>query len=161
MWKTQFGSFGKVLFWIFIIGFAIAGFEEPALFVVALFFLLGGPCVAIPAMIAVRGKVVASSQSIKQLKQSIPTAFAGKKAGRTWVAVREGEGALNFALQSCKHPPTVSIAFEDSGDGTAIAHIWMSEWTSGGLNGGKGTPFWVWGGVRALSKVNEIARLAA
>jgi hypothetical protein len=68
---------------------------------------------------------------------------------------------MNFRFQNAKSgcEPIVSVDLAEMGHGTTRVSVWMSEWTSGGLNGGKGTPFWVWGGVRALNKVREIAKL--
>ncbi|MDR1634150.1 MAG: hypothetical protein LBS27_04365 [Bifidobacteriaceae bacterium] len=161
MVRLQIGSFGKILIWLFVLGTAVAGFSEPFWFAVSALFFILGPCIAIPAMIAVHGKTVLSSQTPAEIRETVDSVFGKNKTGRKWIAQKDGLGALNYELISAKGgcEPTVSVDFENSSSGLVIVHVWMSEWTSGGLNGGKGTPFWTWGGARALSQVNAVARL--
>lgn len=151
----------KLLVWVFIVGCLIGAIQSGSggWFVVALILFLVGPGVAIPAVIAARGKTVESSKSIAEIQQIAAATFAEKKTASKWTRVSQGYGQLNYEMMSTKAgcEPTVSIDIVDNGSGSKLVHVWMSAWTSGGLNGGKGTPFWVWGGSRANSKVNAVA----
>ncbi len=157
--KMLFGSFLKVLFWIvFLIVFFYA-FKQPFLFLVVLFLLLVGPCVAIPAMIARNGKHVMTAKSVSELTQIVSSTFALKKVGRNWSQVQAEDGKLAFKLRSTKagSEPIVSVDWESAGSGIMV-HIWMSQYWMGGLNGGRGTPFWVFGSHQALAKISEVAK---
>lgn len=161
--KLQIGSPLKILVWLIIIGCVIGGFSSPIWLAVALVLLLGGPLIAVPAMLAVRGRHIASSKSPGEIGQIVQAQFSQQKLGRNWEAQSNGNGKLSFALTSTKYDcePVVSIDITDTGEGARHVSIWMSEWTSGGLNGGKGTPFWVWGGIRSLNQINTVARAIA
>lgn len=159
MGKLLFGSFGKIVFWIAIaVAFAYA-FQYPQLFLLVLILLVAGPCVAIPAIIARNGKHIVTRKTEAQLKQTVTSTFELKKFGRNWSAVRPEDGKLAYKLQSTKSgaEPVVTVDWEAGGHGTQV-HIWMSTYWSGGLNGGRGTPFWVFGSNQSLAKINEVAK---
>lgn len=165
MAKMLFGSFGKILYWIVLVllfGF-ICSSSVGAAFGVFIFLLIPGPCVTIPAMIAAHGKHVVSSKSVAETKQIVTSIFNAKKTGRAWTPTTRGPGEINYEMlltqTGCE--PVVSVDVDNDGRGSLLVSAWMSEWASGGLNGGKGTPFWVWGGFRAMTKVSEIAKAVA
>jgi hypothetical protein len=158
MARHLFGSFGKIIVWLFIIGFVIAGFYMPGWFAFAGISAIVGPSVAIPAILATRGKHLASTRKKRELMQEVKDCFSDRKLASNWVPA-QGTGELNYTLQNTRSgaEPMISIEFDESNDGTIFVSIWMSAWSSGGLNGGRGTPFWTWGASRALRKVKETA----
>jgi hypothetical protein len=160
MGKMFFGSVGKVIWWLIVLVLLIGSFSHPVCLLGVLLFLVTGPCVAIPPALALRGKHVVTSKNERELRQSVATCFTEKKVGRQWFTTHRGLGQVNYLMRITKtgDEPVVSVDFQDNGNGTTLISIWMSEWTEGGLNGGRGTPFWVWGGARALSKVNQLAK---
>lgn len=162
MFKILFGSFMKVVFWIVFLIVFFGAFKLPFLFLLALVLLIGGPCVAIPAMIARNGKHVLTSKSVADLMSIVTSTFAIKKIGRKWAQVpvsKDVDGKLAFQLQSTKagSEPIVSVDWERTDNGTLV-HIWMSQYWMGSLNEGKGTPFWVYGSTQSLAKINEVAK---
>jgi len=165
MVRMLFGSVGKILDWIvtIIIFFGLYSYSVILAFGVLVFLLILGPCVAIPAMIAAHGRHILSDKSIPEVQQIAARTFQIRRAGRTWTPISQGLGQVNYelSLKKSDSQPVVSVDFTPADQGGVIVSVWMSEWTSGGLNGGKGTPFWVWGGVRALNKVSEIAKAIA
>jgi hypothetical protein len=163
MAKLFFGGFMKILVWIFIVVFFIGGFTYPFLFWLCALFVIVGPCVAIPAAVALQGKQVPSSKSRTEIRQAVEASFAEQKLGRKWWPAKSGLGQINYRLQLSKTgwEPVVSIDLEDVGAGQITVHVWMSHYTMGGLNGGRGTPFWVWGSFRAMRKVSQVAQAVA
>jgi hypothetical protein len=148
----------KIVWWI-IFGFCLySSFQYSFLFIVDLFLLVTGPCVAIPAILAWRGQRVESGKSVRELKTIVSSKFAENKIKNNWSSV-QGDDDQNFSLWNTKSDcrPIVSVHYEDLGNHLTAVHICMTYCVSGGLNGGKGTPFWVYGGIRALSKINDIA----
>jgi len=123
--------------------------------------LVIGPCIALPAILAAHGKHVMSTRSKEELRRIIESKFSDKKWSKTG-----GLGEMNYKLganfmdvtMAHGNGPTVSVDFSMQ-SGATLVSIWMSESTSGGLNKGKGTPFYTLGASRAYSKINEVAKL--
>ena len=165
MVKMLFDSIGKVLYWIawIIIFCLICPYSVAAAFGVAIVLLIPGPCVAIPAMIARHGKHILTTKNTSEIKQAITTTFSAKKTGSNWVYAQGGMGQINYEMTQTKSgcEPIVSIDLEPVEQQGTLVSIWMSEWTHGGFNGGKGTPFWTWGGLRTMSKISDIAKAIA
>lgn len=158
--RLLFGHFFKILYWIFLIFLLYYAFQYPPLLLLVLSLLIAGPFLTIPAILAIRGHDIQSTKTIGQLQGVINSTFTS--SGK-WSAVPGDPGRTDFILRRTKPDcaPTVTVELEESDRRTVIVHVWMSEWTSGGLNQGRGTPFWVWGGYRAWAKVREVARAVA
>jgi len=160
MFKILFGGNAastKIVIWLLIIGFFVGGFSYPFLFLLMLIFVIAGPVVAIPALIAINGKHVSVQRSKEEIIKIIYDVFSQKKFQNNYSKC-DGMGELNFVLENTKQNanPTISVDFTTSENGLVVS-VWMSEYATGGFNGGKGTPFYVWGGIRILSKINQVA----
>jgi len=165
MVKMLFDSFGKIIYWvawIFIFCF-LCSYSVGVAIGIGLFLLIPGPCVAIPAMVANHGKHVLTNKSPNEIKKATADIFRMKKTGSRWIPTETGLGQLNYEMTQTKSgcEPVVSVNIDPVEHGGTLVSIWMSEWTHGGLNAGKGTPFWVWGGYRAMGKISDIARAVA
>ena len=88
------------------------------------------------------GKQVPSTKSSAEIKQAVESCFGEQKLGQKWWPVKHGIGEINYQLQISKTgwEPVVSLDLEDGGPGQITVHVWMSHYTMGGLNGGRGTP---------------------
>ena len=154
MWSVLFNTFGKIVAWVLYVIIFFITLSAPVLIPFLLILLIAGPVVAIPAMLALRGAEVESSMSPRQARSAIDAAFATKGLQSTWTPT-QGAGDLNFKLKETKYgaEPTVSVRIEQVRPDTTRISAWMSEYTSGGFNGGRGTPFYVWGAERARRKI--------
>ncbi|MDR0958875.1 MAG: hypothetical protein LBM23_00695 [Propionibacteriaceae bacterium] len=160
MGKILFGSPFKILYWVVCIGFLIAGATEGEVGYagIGLFFLVLGPCIAIPGIMALKVKKFNTTRSIGELERTMNSVFLTKKVGDSWSRV-SGDGDYNFKLDSVSggDGPVITINVDDRELGDRTVSFAVSEFTHGGLNGGKGSPFWVWGGVRALNKIRSLS----
>ena len=158
MARYLFGSFGRIVVWIIIIACLVNAFAFPPLWVAVVLLVLAGPCVAIPAIRAAKGMHPESNRSKGELMENIDECFSERKLLRNWIPVN-GIGELNYMLGSTRsgEEPIVSIDFGQTEQGTTIVSIWMSQSISGGLNRGRGTPFFTRGASRALRKIKEAA----
>jgi len=171
MVRLLFGSWIKVLLWIIIL---ICLFVPYGIWA-AVEFLLIGPCVSIWGLLAWHGKKIESTKSQKQLKSIIAAAHtAGETSGKEKWKTSGGDGDINYKLAT-KNPeraPVISVVFGNNSSGNTTVHVSMSECYMGhrfellgGISEGLALflgmmppiAFWVSGGSRALSKVNQIA----
>lgn len=156
MARFQVGTPPMIVYWLVLLIILAFAFSFPPLFLAFLPLMLAGPVASIPGMLAYNGKSVECPLDRTQIESIVLAVFEGARMGRNWTQVSSEPGCLEFALKIRKPglEPHVSINLEAIDHRLTLVTTSMTQWAIGGEGG---SPFRVWGGYRALAKVNEVS----